>query len=500
LSERSIEEELNEAQAELKQLTTPISESESSKVNDSDHLLHEKILVLERERSEMKSIVEEVVLQLEGLSVTKEEEGKQDNSPLELESDNAFAIYERLRKSVVFINPLKNYVLQAHFKENEITRLKEQVEALESEVMEVKQLAQAHDTLNRQAPAIGAAIGDIDILGIKRSGSIDSFLDGSMMDDYSTFSNVRERMRKKRESASRFLHRFKGSPERKKNSNIPATDGASLILGLSVINSESESDADDEDSCSGFTLSGSPGMPLGYADEAKTDDDQDKDDEGMSYVIPNFAQISTSPARPPAPAIRTILKRDPLEQIPLDTRHKSWKKLPVPDLKRIGSITRSVTSDAESSCAYDDDDISLGSHQTISTSLASAGAPPRNPTLVRFESVHIRLYHQTLGDNPAVTYGPPITLDWKYDEMSPVKVDDYEGTRRDRISDSSSLFLSSIDRRRLLQNNGFTEDEINQASLEAEKARKERAMTNALPPAMKVQEVLQSTRQALHQK
>jgi hypothetical protein len=51
-----------------------------------------------------------------------------------------------------------------------------------------------------------------------------------------------------------------------------------------------------------------------------------------------------------------------------------------------------------------------------------------------------------------------------------------------------------MDRRRVLQNKGFTEDEINQASLDAEKARKERGMTNALLPAMKVQEVLQSTR------
>jgi hypothetical protein len=241
-------------------------------------------------------------------------------------------------------------------------------------------------------------------------------------------------------------------------------------------------------------------MPLGggvqgYADEAKMDD-QDEDDEGMSYVIPNFAQLSTSTARPLRPAIRTILKRDPLEHIPLDTRRKSWKKLPVPDLERIRSSTRSVTSYTESSSAYDDDDISLSSSlssQSFSVSLASAGAP-RNPTLVRFESVHIRLYHQTLGDNPAVTYGPPIALDWKYDEMSPVKVDEYEGTRRDRMADSSSLFLSSMDRRRLLQNKGFTEDEINQASLDAEKARKERGMTNALLPAMKVQEVLQSTR------
>jgi hypothetical protein len=211
----------------------------------------------------------------------------------------------------------------------------------------------------------------------------------------------------------------------------------------------------------------------------------------MSFQ-PNSAKFSTSTTRPPLSAIRTILKRDPLEQNPLDTRRKSWKKLPVPDLEKNGSTsTRSVTSYAESSCAYGDDDISLLSSQSSVVSLAGA---PRSPTRIRFESAQIRLYHRTLGDNPAVTYGPPIALDWKYDAMSPVKVDEYEETRGDRISDSSKLFLSSMDRRRVLKNKGFSEDEINQASIDAEKARRERAMTNALLPAMKVQEVVQSTR------
>jgi hypothetical protein len=100
----------------------------------------------------------------------------------------------------------------------------------------------------------------------------------------------------------------------------------------------------------------------GYADKAKTGDEQEEDDEGMSYVIPNFAQFSTSTTRPPLPAMRTILKRDPLEQIPLNTRRKSWKNFHLlPDLEKIGSTsTRSMTSYAESSCD-DIDDISLSS-------------------------------------------------------------------------------------------------------------------------------------------
>jgi hypothetical protein len=550
----NLKEELKKAQAELKQFmnttsraaatTTTRTLSASSNVNV--HLLHEKIVVLERERSEMKSIVAEVILQLEGLSNnTKEEEGKEPDLLLllpELESDNVFAIYERLRKSVGFINPLKHYVLQTHaekknlkadlailenehrmevtlmaqarrraadalhFKENEIKRLKEQVEALESEVMEAQQLAQAHDTLSQ-----ASSIRDIHIVGVsnKSNSYIGSYsLDGSMMDDGSTFSNAREKMRKRRESASRFLHRFQGggSPGQKKNRKSQAADEGSPILELTV--NKPVSDEDYGDSCSVCTCpfesitedrSQSPVMSLGgggskdCADEFKTDDEDEDGDGSISYVIPNF--LAQSPSSTARSSGRTILKRDPLKQIPVDTRRKSWKKLPAPNLDKMGNSTRSVTSCTESSCAssYDDDndDISSSSQSRFSASLADSS---RSPTRIRFESVQIRLYHQTLGDNPAVTYGPPITLDWKYDEMSPVKVDEYEGTRGDRISDSNKLFLSSMDRRRVLKNKGFSEDEIDRASLEAEKARKERAMTNALLPAMRVEEVLQSTR------
>jgi hypothetical protein len=229
-----------------------------------------------------------------------------------------------------------------------------------------------------------------------------------------------------------------------------------------------------------------------YADESRIDYD-DEDGESESYVIPNFAHLPSFRTRPSSAssraAGRAILKRDPLERIPVDTRRRSWRKLPVPNLDKTGS-THSVTSYAESSCDGDGN-ISTTSSQTFSVSLVSC---PSIPTRIRFEWVEVRLCHQTIGDNPAVTYSPPISIDWKFDELSPVTVDEYEETRGDRIANSNNLFLSSMDRRRVLKNKGLFEDDIDRASEEAERARKERAMTNALLPAMKVEEVLQSTR------
>jgi hypothetical protein len=574
LSEQQVE--LQEAPVERKQsmnamsrATTPTSESESASAfsNMNVHSLHEKIFGLERERSEMKSIVMEVILQLQELSDTKEEFKEEVDLP-ELQSDNVFAIYERLRTAVGLIHPLKEYVQRTHaekrdlkadvamlenehqvnmslmaqerrraadalhFKENAVTRLQEQVEALESEIKEAQQLAQAHDTLKRSATTVyrdihvsksstssiaslsmdGSRMDDSTVSNVREkvrkqrdihvskssASSIASLsMDGSRMDD-SAVSNVREKVRKQRESASRFLSRFQAtsSSGQRRNSKSP-------ILGLTV--NKPVADLDYGDTCS--VLSSTPSMSPSIGSQGGESKDccseSKMDDEGMSYVIPNFAQFpsSATTARPCSPAAAaaartSILKRDPLETIPVDTRRKSWKKLPVPGLDKMGSSSRSMTSfctDTSSSAPYDDD-ISLSSSQSYSISLAG-GSVPRTPTRIRFESVQIRRYHQTLGDNPAVTYGPPIALDWKYEEMSPVQVDEYEGTRgSDRIPDSNKLVLSSMDRRRVLKNKGFTEEEIDHASQEAEKTRKERAMTNALLPAMKVEEVLQSTR------
>jgi hypothetical protein len=488
-------------------------------------------------------IVAEVRLQLEGLSHTQEEEQK------EGESDHVIAIYKRLERAAAIIHPLQNHLqvprtqhtppkdlamLEDEYRldvallaqeqrraqealqvqEEALARLQEQVQVLESQVQEAQQLAQAHEILIRSNPTIYRDLQMVMGVGKSATSTANSSfcsMERSMRDD-STL-NVRGKMRNQRENAGRFLSRFQASPRQRRNSK-------SSILGLTVHKPVMLDDAEHGDACSVLSTSESIAdrsqsqcrsrLSLGGASKGglrKSRTEEDDDGQGMSYAIPNFlplpSSITTTIARP-ARTI-SILKRDPLEQIPVDTRRKSWKKLPVPDLHQnqmeFGSTsTRSVTSRCSDSCSsipYDDD--SSFSSQSCGSSLADG--VPRTPTRIRFESVQTRLYHQTLGDNPAVKYGPPIALDWEYEEMSPVQVDEFEGTRGDRISISDSNnnkknkpVLSSMDRRRVLKNQGFTEEEIDQASQQAEKARKERATTNALLPAMKVEEVLQSTR------
>jgi hypothetical protein len=86
-----------------------------------------------------------------------------------------------------------------------------------------------------------------------------------------------------------------------------------------------------------------------------------------------------------------------------------------------------VTSRCSGSSSVPSDDDSFHSSQSCGFSLAEG--VPQTPTSIPFESVQTRLCHQTLGDNPAVKYGPTIALDWEHEEMSPVQVDEHEGTR-----------------------------------------------------------------------
>jgi hypothetical protein len=49
---------------------------------------------------------------------------------------------------------------------------------------------------------------------------------------------------------------------------------------------------------------------------------------------------------------------------------------------------------------------------------------------VHFVNVHLREYGMVLGDNPAVSHGAPVQLDWEpQEEHDPVHIDNYEKAR-----------------------------------------------------------------------
>ena len=48
---------------------------------------------------------------------------------------------------------------------------------------------------------------------------------------------------------------------------------------------------------------------------------------------------------------------------------------------------------------------------------------------VSFDNVEIREYSRCLGNNPATTHGPPLSIDWEYLEVGTFKLEEYEEMR-----------------------------------------------------------------------
>eukprot|EP00538_Stauroneis_constricta_P004223 CAMPEP_0119548408 /NCGR_PEP_ID=MMETSP1352-20130426/2334_1 /TAXON_ID=265584 /ORGANISM="Stauroneis constricta, Strain CCMP1120" /LENGTH=859 /DNA_ID=CAMNT_0007593677 /DNA_START=54 /DNA_END=2629 /DNA_ORIENTATION=+ len=109
---------------------------------------------------------------------------------------------------------------------------------------------------------------------------------------------------------------------------------------------------------------------------------------------------------------------------------------------------------------------------TQDAATTTAAAATIKPS-VSFSSVHIRLYQQTLGDHPCVTYGPPITLDWNHIQIPPIDIHRFETFRTHRrATQVNDLFLSSVHRRTILQHAGISDHEINTAIQDVEDYRK----------------------------
>lgn len=116
----------------------------------------------------------------------------------------------------------------------------------------------------------------------------------------------------------------------------------------------------------------------------------------------------------------------------------------------------------------------------------------RRRSAVRFGSVHIRNYEQTLGDNPSVSYGPPIALDWDYTECEPLELDLYEGARPPRRK-PRQLMLNYYARKNILcYRFGVSEDDLKAAEVEANRTKRSRALTRAMLPASKLEEVVEA--------
>lgn len=81
---------------------------------------------------------------------------------------------------------------------------------------------------------------------------------------------------------------------------------------------------------------------------------------------------------------------------------------------------------------------------------------------VRFSSVAVRDYSVCLGDNPSVSRGTPISLDWDHDDELTYDINIYESERSQKRRTSYDLKIPSLQRIQLLKELGYSRGEINE--------------------------------------
>jgi hypothetical protein len=161
------------------------------------------------------------------------------------------------------------------------------------------------------------------------------------------------------------------------------------------------------------------------------------------------------------------------EELFISTQRRSWKVLPPPDMSE---LKRSISTQSNQ----------------------SEPLPARSPEIVRrrrsvsFDTIRTRFYDQTIGDHPNVSYGPPISLDWKYEEGETMDVEIYE-EKRGKPRKIRQLMLNYYQRKNVLMwSYGFSEEEIKKATRESDKIQFQRAVTKCLLPVSMVEDFVQS--------
>jgi hypothetical protein len=100
---------------------------------------------------------------------------------------------------------------------------------------------------------------------------------------------------------------------------------------------------------------------------------------------------------------------------------------------------------------------------------------------VMFGKIYLRTYAMTIGSNPSVSIGAPVTMEWEYTECPPVSVDSYEKKRiHHRQQPLGTFHLSYYQRRDLLTRAGFTERQVKDAEREAQQIQFQRKMSYCL--------------------
>ena len=135
------------------------------------------------------------------------------------------------------------------------------------------------------------------------------------------------------------------------------------------------------------------------------------------------------------------------------------------------------------------DDATQKSDESIGLEEATSGKK------VSFSTLEIREYPICVGDNPAVTVGVPITIDWAHDGEFTCSVEEYE-EHRSNPRTMIELRMPSRCRADMLRRLGFSRQDIMQGTKSANIARNRRKRTIELLRLSLVFETIEMTKRA----
>ncbi len=122
----------------------------------------------------------------------------------------------------------------------------------------------------------------------------------------------------------------------------------------------------------------------------------------------------------------------------------------------------------------------------------------RYPKKVSFSTLEIREYGIIPGDNPAVTGGCPLSIDWVYDSVFTCSVENYEEVRP-KTRSMTELRIPSREREETLRRVGFSRRDIQEGTKNANITRHQRRRTEETMKLAPVQEFLErAKRKTLH--
>jgi len=168
-----------------------------------------------------------------------------------------------------------------------------------------------------------------------------------------------------------------------------------------------------------------------------------------------------------------------------------WKKHDPSAKPKRSSMKRSmsVASTASGASSVSEDECGSPSASPL-PSASAADVVKRN---VSFSSLEIFEHEVTLGDNPSVTAGPPITLEWRPHGYESHDVEEYEKARVAYRRDKRQMQMSDNVRFwRLMRERGFTAHQIQKAVDEAQRVKKRRMDTVTRLKVSKFDEAMES--------